>query len=86
MIIHLDKQTAIDTARDLGPEERHVVQKLMAWKTLVTSVGQFREKKEQALAAGWNDSGPVRETRNLTLIYRHLEKEVRQGLKKGNTP
>ena len=80
MIIRTDSGQTIDTA-DLGPEERHVIQKLLAWMTLVDTVEQFRQKKQQALAAGWNDSGPVRETRSLSLVFRHLEKQVRQRLK-----
>jgi hypothetical protein len=44
-------------------------------------VDQFRQKTHQALAAGWNDSGPIRETRALTRIVQHLEKQVRKRLK-----
>jgi hypothetical protein len=84
MIIRTDSGQTIDTA-DLSPEERHVIQKLMAWMTLVDSVEQFSQKKQQALAAGWNDSGPVRETRALSVVIRHLEKQVRQRLKKRTT-
>ncbi len=84
MIIRTDSGQAIDTA-DLSPEERHVIQKLLAWMTLVDSVDQFRQKKQQALAAGWNDSGPVGETRAVSLIFRHLEKQVRQRLKNRTT-
>jgi hypothetical protein len=80
MIIRTDKGQPIDTA-DLSPEERHVIQKLLAWMTLVDSVDQFRQKIHQALAAGWNDSGPIRETRALTRIVQHLEKQVRKRLK-----
>jgi hypothetical protein len=80
MIISTDSGQVIDTA-DLSPEERHVIQKLLAWMTLVESVDQFTRKKTQALAAGWNGSGPVRETRALSLVIRHLEKQVRQRLK-----
>ncbi len=81
MIISTDSGRVIDTG-DLSPEERHVIQKLLAWMTLVDSVDQFIQKKNQALTAGWNGSGPVRETRALSLVIRHLEKQVRQRLKK----
>ncbi|MEX1302197.1 MAG: hypothetical protein AB1Z16_08530 [Desulfotignum sp.] len=84
MIIRTDSAQIIDTA-DLGPEERHVIQKLMAWMTLVDSMEQFGLKKQQALAAGWNDSGPVRETRALSVVIRHLERQVRQRLKNRTT-
>ncbi|MDT8380122.1 MAG: hypothetical protein RQ739_14640 [Desulfotignum sp.] len=80
MIIRTDSGPVIDTA-DLSPEERHVIQKLLAWMTLVDTVDQFYQKKQQALAAGWNDSGPIRESRSLSLVIRHLEKQVRQRLK-----
>ena len=84
MIIKTESGQTIDTA-DLGPEERHVIQKLMAWMTLVDSMEQFSQKKQQALAAGWNESGPVRETRALSVVIRHLEKQVRQRLKNQTT-
>jgi hypothetical protein len=84
MIIRTDSGQTIDTA-DLSPEERHVIQKLMAWMTLVDSMEQFSQKKQQALAAGWNDSGPVRETRALSVVFGHLEKQVRQRLKNQTT-
>lgn len=80
MIIRTDKGQPIDTA-DLSPEERHVIQKLLAWMTLVDSMDQFRQKTHQALAAGWNDSGPTRETRALARVIQHLEKQVRKRLK-----
>ncbi|MCF8091449.1 MAG: hypothetical protein K9K40_03190 [Desulfotignum sp.] len=80
MIITTENGKTIDTA-DLGPEERHVLQKLFAWKTLVESLEQFRDKKKQALAAGWNNSGPIRETRALSQVIQHLENQVRNRLK-----
>jgi hypothetical protein len=80
MIIRTDSGQVLDTA-NLSPEERHVIQKLLAWMTLVDSFDQFSLKKTQALAAGWNDSGPVRETHALSQIIRHLETQVRKRLK-----
>ncbi len=80
MIIKTDSGNTIDTA-DMSPEERHVLQKLFAWNTLVESVDQFRQKKDQALAAGWNNSGPIRETRVLTRVIRQMENQVRLRLK-----
>lgn len=84
MIIRTDSGQVIDTA-GLSPEERHVIQKLLAWMTLVDSMDQFRQKTQQALAAGWNGSGPVRETRAVSLVVRHLEKQVRQRLQNRTT-
>ena len=80
MIITTENGKTIDTA-DLGPEERHVLQKLFAWNNLVDSLEQFRDKKNQALAAGWNHSGPIRETKVLSQVIQHLENQVRNRLK-----
>ena len=80
MIIETPDGHTIDTA-SLSPEERHVLQKLFAWSTLVDSVGQFHDKKNQALAAGWNQSGPIRESRALSRVIGHLETRVRARLK-----
>ncbi len=82
MIIRVDNNTEIDTDKDFNSEERHVLQKLFGWKTLVHSMAEFQQKKESALLVGWNNSGPVRETRNLTLAIQQLEKDLRLRLKK----
>lgn len=81
MIFHIDKDNAIDTDRDLSPAERHVVQKLLGWKLFVKSVEELRLKKQEALQQGWGDSGPLRESRPLTRISDHLEKELLSRLK-----
>jgi hypothetical protein len=86
MIIQIDSNTEIDTDRDLSSEERHVLQKLFGWKTLVDSVAEFRQKKESALIVGWNNSGPIRETEALALVVQQLEKELRLRLKNENGP
>lgn len=83
MIIKTSNGRSIDTAVDLGPEERHILQKLFAWQSVVDSVALFREKKTQALAAGWNGSGPVRESRALSLVTRDLEEKILRRLKHG---
>ena len=84
MIIHIDtpsgSATKIDTGSDLSSEERHILQKLLCWRAIADSVEQFREKKEEALTAGWNNSGPVRESHNLRLVVRQLEEELRLRL------
>ena len=80
MIIKIDKTRVVDTDTDLGPEERHVVQKLLGWKMMVDSVSQFREKKKKALSEGWNKHGPIRESKTLALIAKKLEKEIRKRL------
>jgi len=84
MIIQIDNSTEIDTDRDLNSAERHILQKLFGWKTLVHSQEEFRRKKESALAVGWNNSGPVRESRALALVILQLERELLLRLKNGN--
>ncbi len=54
MIISTDSGQVIDTA-DLSPEERHVIQKLLAWMTLVDSVDQFTRKKPRP----WRPGGTI---------------------------
>ena len=81
MIILTDGGQAVDTDT-LSPEERHIIQKLMAWASLVDSLAKFRAKKEEALKAGWNNSGPVRESRALSLVIRSLEKKLLERLAK----
>ena len=80
MIFLTDSNQTIDTD-SLSPEERHIIQKLLAWHSLVDSIAQFRIKKQDALRAGWNNSGPVTETRALLLIIRTLEKKLADRLK-----
>jgi len=81
MIINIYDGTSIDTVKDFGSEERHIVQKLFAWATMVESVARFRELKKKALADGWNNSGPVRESRALSLVANDLEVRIRRRLK-----
>jgi len=79
MILDCDKAGQVDTAR-LSPEERHIIQKIMAWQSLSTSMAMFREKTAAALEAGWNNSGPVARTRALSQVIDHYEKKVRHRL------
>lgn len=81
MIITTTTGEKIDTD-SLSSEERHILQKLFAWKSLVDSVALFREKKKEALKNGWNNSGPVSESRALSLVIAHLETQVRLRLQK----
>ncbi len=80
MKFQLDNGRVVDAAT-LSSEERHILQKWLAWQSLVTSVAQFREKRKQALEAGWNGSGPVRESPLLADLGRHLEEKLRARLK-----
>jgi hypothetical protein len=82
MIIKTSNGKSFDTDRDLTAAERHVVQKLFAWESLVTSFEHFRRKKEDALIKGWNNSGPVTESAALTSIIEDLERKVIARLSK----
>ncbi len=75
MIFSFDNQPPIDTA-DLTSEERHVIQKLMAWHSLADSMDFYTAKVQQALNTGWNHSGPVRPSPELKRIMRHLEETL----------
>lgn len=80
MLVTTKSGFSVDTSKDLSAAERHILQKLMLWKDLAGSVEEFRGKKEQALLDGWNDSGPIRESRALGSIVRDLEENVAQRL------
>ena len=83
MIITTWNGKSFDTGRDLSAPERHVVQKLFAWESMVTSLDQFKQKKEEALLKGWNNSGPIQEGMALKAIIETLGKKVaaRLGVK-----
>jgi len=85
MLIHLDDNTAVDTDLDLSAEERHVLQKLLCYKAFVDSLEEFCRKKEQAYAVGWNNSGPIRESKALANVVKQMEKELEAKLKNENT-
>lgn len=76
MILVLGNGQAFDTETDLTAQERHVLQKLFLWKSMASSVEEFRKKKREALDKGWNQSGPIRESDALRAIVGDLEKKV----------
>lgn len=77
MIFTLESGRSIDTDRDLTAPERHVLQKLIVWgEVLASSLEQFREKKRESLARGWNDSGPIAESEALGAVVAHMEKTL----------
>ena len=80
MIMIMKSGAAVDMSKDLSAPERHILQKLLLWKDMVASVEEFRGKKEEALRAGWNNSGPIRESQVLSGIVRDLEGNVVQRL------
>jgi hypothetical protein len=73
---------SFDTDTDLKAAERHILQKLMIWETLVGTLEEFRQKKADALQKGWNNSGPVRETEALRAITADMESKLITRLKK----
>lgn len=76
MKIQIDSHTEVDTDRDLSAEERHIVQKLLCYKTFVSSITEFREKTAQALEVGWNNSGPIEESKSMKLVVQQMEEEI----------
>jgi len=76
MIITTKTGQSFDTGKDLTAPERHILQKLFAWESMAISLKQFREKKEEALYKGWNNSGPVNESTALKTIVNELERKV----------
>jgi len=76
MIITLKSGERINTETDLSAAERHIIQKLMIWKTIVTSEEAFAEKIRKALAAGWNGSGPVRPGPAASKIISEFKDEI----------
>jgi hypothetical protein len=84
MIITLSGGKTFDTQKDLTAPERHVLQKLFAWRDMAASVEQFREKKDEALRKGWNNLGPVTPSTALTMIVKDMERKIIDRLKKTN--
>jgi hypothetical protein len=76
VIITTADGNSFDTETDLTAPERHILQKLFLWESMASTLSEFREKKEQALSKGWNNSGPIRESSALKSIIRDLERKV----------
>lgn len=76
MIITTKNGQSFDTDKDLTAPERHILQKMLAWETMATSIEEFREKKKQALLRGWNNSGSISESKALRAILRDMEEKV----------
>ncbi len=75
-----EKGETFDLEEDFSSPERHILQKLLLWQEMATSVEVFRRKKAEALVAGWNNSGPVREGRALRSITQDLEARLARRL------
>lgn len=81
MLYTTEKGETFDLEKDFSSPERHILQKLMLWQELAGSVEEFRRKNEEALLAGWNNSGPIRESRALKSVTQDLEGRVAFRLK-----
>lgn len=76
MIFTTSKGTSYDTDKDLTAPERHILQKLFLWESMVSSIQEFRERTQDALQKGWNHSGPVGASLALKDILCDLETKV----------
>ena len=84
MILTTKAGKSFDTERDLTAPERHILQKLFLWKSMASSIEQFRGKKEEALRKGWNHSGPIAESPTMRDIIQDLEHQVSSRLAEEN--
>jgi hypothetical protein len=76
MIITTKSGRHFDTATDLIAEERHILQKLIIWKSMASSIDQFRQKKQEAMLKGWNNSGPIQGSEALKIIIDDMEQQI----------
>lgn len=76
MILITQTGKSFDTERDLTAPERHILQKLLIWEAMASSLEEFKRKKEEALLRGWNQSGPVLESQAMKAIAADLEEKV----------
>lgn len=76
MMITTQSGRSFDTESDLNAPERHILQKLFIWESMAESVEQFRQKKGEAFARGWNNSGPIKESEAMRMITADLERKV----------
>jgi hypothetical protein len=81
VIITTEDGKSYDTETDLTAPERHILQKLFLWESMASTLDQFREKKDQALVKGWDNSGPIQESPALKRIIKDLERKVSVRLK-----
>jgi hypothetical protein len=81
MLYTTEKGEIFDLEQDFSSPERHILQKLLLWQEMAGSVEVFRRKKTEALEAGWNNSGPIKESPALERITQDLEKRLAQRLK-----
>jgi hypothetical protein len=76
MLYTTEKGETFDMERDFSSPERHILQKLFLWQEMAESVEVFRQKKAEALQAGWNNSCPIKESPGLECVTQVLERKV----------
>lgn len=81
MLYTTEKGETFDLVNDFSAPERHILQKLLLWRDMAPSVEAFRRKKAEALHVGWNNSGPVQESRSLRAVTQDLENRVARRLR-----
>jgi hypothetical protein len=80
MIITTSEGQSFDTQRDLTAAERHILQKLLFWESMSSTVEEFDRKRDLALQKGWNQSGPVDESPSMKCIITELRRRLTQRL------
>jgi len=78
-----EKGESFDLEKDFSSPERHILQKLLLWQEMAESLEVFRRKKAAALQAGWNNSGPIKESPALECVIQDLERKVARRLAGG---
>jgi hypothetical protein len=76
MIITTSEGKSFDTQNDLTAAERHILQKLLFWESMASTLEEFDRKREVALEKGWNLSGPVDESPSLKCIVTELRRRL----------
>lgn len=76
MIITTKDGRSFNTDNDVTAPERHILQKLIIWEGMASSIDEFREKRKKAVLSGWNGSGPIHESEALKAIIGDMEEKV----------
>jgi hypothetical protein len=76
MIIKTENGESFNTEKDLTDSERHLLQKLIIWESLVSSIDEFRGKRDDLVSEGWNNSKPIMPGEAMTAIISLLENKV----------
>ena len=80
MLYTTEKGETFDLENDFSSPERHILQKLFLWQEMAASLEEFRRKKGEALQAGWNNSGPIKEGPALRSVTQDIERKVARRL------